>query len=160
MLSTESSSYFSMSHCYRLFFFRQKKSKEKSAKPKAKSGKPKRAMPHFGKPPEALVRTFENALKDFPMAERRLTFGAPSAMIDGKMFAGLHNDKMILKLSEQDATAMPGAKPFEPMPERAMKGWVVVPPSVLNSPRELNVWMSKAFEHSQTLPKKILGHDH
>lgn len=117
-------------------------------------------MPKFGKPPEVLVQTFENALKDFPMAQRRLTFGAPSAMIGGKMWAGLHNDKFILRLSEADVEAMPGAKPFEPIPGRGMKGWVVVPPPILNSPRELNVWMTKSFEFAQTLPRKILGHDY
>jgi len=126
----------------------------KQSKPKPKAQRPKRAMLHFGKPPEPLVRTFENALKDFPMVERRLTFGAPSAMIGGKMFAGLHNDKMILRLSEQDAAAMPGAKPFEPMPGRAMRGWVVVPPRILSSTRELNAWMGKAMEWTETMPKR------
>ena len=140
--------------------------KAKSAKGKAKNGKDKargvklnarrasRPMPHFGKPPEALVRTFEGALKDFPMAGRRLTFGSPSAMIDGKMFAGLHNDKMILRLSEQDAAAMPGGKPFEPMPGRAMRGWVVVAPRILGSPRELNAWMEKAMKWTRGMPAK------
>lgn len=103
-------------------------------------------MPHFGKPPEALARTFENALKDFPMAQPRKMMGFPSATINGNMFAGLFNDKMILRLSEQDAAEMPGAKPFEPMPGRAMRGWVVVPPRTLNSARELNAWMEKVME--------------
>lgn len=120
----------------------------------------KRAMPHFGKPPEALARTFENALKDFPMAQPRKMMGFPSATINGNMFAGLFNDKMILRLSEPDAAAMPGAKPFEPMPGRAMRGWVVVPPRILNSARELSAWMEKAFGYARTLPKKMLGHGH
>ncbi len=125
--------------------------KATSAKPKAKS---KRAMPHFGKAPEALVRTFENAMKDFPMTQQRLTFGYPSAFVNGNMFAGLHNDNMILRLSPEDAAKMQDAKTFEPMPGRPMKGWVAVPPRVLNSASELNAWMEKALEFTKTLPPK------
>ncbi len=111
-------------------------------------------MPHFGKAPEALVRTFENAMKDFSMAQQRLTFGYPAAYINGNMFAGLHNDKMILRLSPEDAAKLQGAKPFEPMPGRPMKGWVVVPRAVLDSASELNAWMEKALEFTRGLPKK------
>lgn len=94
------------------------------------------------------------------MAEQRQMMGFPSGMIDGKMFAGLFNDKMILRLSDADAAAMPDAKPFEPAPGRAMRGWVVVPLHILSSPRELSAWMDKARRHAQTLPRQILGHDH
>ncbi len=125
--------------------------KATSAKPKAKS---KRAMPHFGKAPEALVRTFESAMKDFPMAQQRLTFGYPAAYINGNMFAGLHNENMILRLSPGDAAKMDDAKPFEPMPGRPMKGWVVVPRAVLDSASELNAWMERALEFTRGLPAK------
>ena len=111
-------------------------------------------MPHFGKAPEELVRTFENAMKDFPMAQRRLTFGSPSATINGNMFAGLHNDKFILRVSPEESAGMDGAKPFEPMPGRPMKGWVVVPQRVLISASELNAWMEKAMAFAEALPAK------
>ncbi len=126
----------------------------KSAKPKSKTQKQKRAMPHFGKAPEELVRTFESAMKNFPMAQRRLTFGFPSATINGNMFAGLHKDDMILRLSPEDAAKMQDAKLFEPMPERTMRGWVVVPRGVLDNARELNAWMGKALEFAKGLPPK------
>lgn len=88
------------------------------------------------------------------MAERRKMMGFPSATIDGKMFAGLFNDKMILRLSESDAAMMPGAKPFEPMPGRAMTGWVVAPMAILNDTRELNAWMEKAVRFTKSVKKK------
>jgi TfoX/Sxy family transcriptional regulator of competence genes len=126
-----------------------------TTKTKAKSQKPKRAMPKFTKASEENVRLFESAMKDFPMAKQRKTFGYPSAFVNGNMFAGLHNDKMILRLSPEDAAQMPEAKPFEPIPGRPMKGWVVVPPRILNSARELNAWMEKAFEFTRAMPSKV-----
>ncbi len=129
-----------------------KKAKTKSAKPKTKSAK--RAMPHFGKAPEQLVRTFENAMKDFPMAQQRKAFGFPAAFMNGNMFAGLFNDKMIVRLPAETSMALPNAKPFEPMPGRPMRGWVIVPPQTLGTPKELNTWLEKAMEFAKTLPAK------
>ncbi len=128
------------------------KAKAKSVKPKAKSKK--RAMPHFGKAPEALVRTFENAMMDFPMAQQRKAFGFPAAFINGNMFAGLFNDKMIVRLTPEDAAKLQNAQQFEVMPGRAMTGWYVVPPRILNSPSELNAWMQRAMAYAKTLPAK------
>ncbi len=128
------------------------KEKGKSVKPKAKSKK--RVMPHFGKSPEALVRTFENAMKDFPMAQQRKMFGFPAGFINGNMFAGLFNDKMILRLSSSDAAKLPDTKQFEPMPGRAMTGWFVVPPRVVKSATKLSVWMETAFGYTRKLPAK------
>ncbi len=128
------------------------KAKAKSVKAKAKSKK--RAMPHFGKAPETLVRTFENAMKDFPMAQQRKAFGFPAAFINGNMFAGLFNDKMIVRLTPEDAAKLQNAQQFEPMPGRAMTGWYTVPPKILNSQIELGEWMERALEFTKGLPGK------
>lgn len=111
-------------------------------------------MPHFGKSPEPLVRTFENAMKDFPMAQQRKMFGFPAAFINGNMFAGLFNDKMTLRLSPDASASLKGAIPFEIMPGRAMKGWFEVPQKILKSPKELNAWMEKALRFTKTMPEK------
>jgi TfoX/Sxy family transcriptional regulator of competence genes len=128
------------------------KTKSKNARPKASVIK--RVMPHFGKSPEALVLRFENALRDFPASQQRKMFGFPAAFINGNMFASLFNDKMILRLSSADAGKLGNTKQFEPVAGRAMTGWFVVPPRILNSPRELNVWMEKAFEYTKAMPAK------
>ncbi len=76
--------------------------------------------------------------------------------VGGKMFAGLHNDKMILRLSPDDCAQLlaQGALPFEPMPGRAMKGWVTVPRAVLDDARELNRWMEQAMEWTRGMAGK------
>lgn len=111
-------------------------------------------MPHFGKSPEALVRTFENAMKDFPMVQQRKMFGFPAAFINGNMFVGLFNDKMMLRLSPADAAKLDDAVPFEIMPGRSMKGWFEVPQKISSSPKELSAWMRKAMEFTKTMPAK------
>ncbi len=100
------------------------------------------------------MRNFENALKDFPMAQQRKMFGFPAAFINGNMFTSLFNDKMIVRLSPTDATKLPHSKQFEPMPGRQMTGRFVLPPQILNSPKELKVWMVKAFAYAKVLPAK------
>lgn len=56
-------------------------------------------------------------------------FGMPVLKVRGKAFAGLHGENMTFKLPStefQAALKLPGGGPFEPMPGRAMGGWVQV----------------------------------
>ncbi len=126
-------------------------------KPKTKTDKPKRVMPAFTKAPEEMVQRFERALKDFPMTEQRKMFGYPAAFVNGNMFTGLFQEEMFLRLSDEDRAAIRkeyGTPLFEPIPGRQMRGYVVVPRYVLNSPRLLRTWMTKGMEYTKTLPPK------
>jgi hypothetical protein len=83
-------------------------------------------------------------------------FGYPAAFANGHMFAGLHQDSFVLKLSAADYAAflkLEGAKPFEPMPGRTMTGFVSVPPAMIGTP-ELGAWLKKACSFAMTLPAK------
>jgi len=63
-------------------------------------------------------------------AKRSLMFGMPVLKVRDKVFAGTYGDAMTFKLAADDVTAalkLKGVEPFEPMPGRAMKGWVLVP---------------------------------
>jgi TfoX/Sxy family transcriptional regulator of competence genes len=125
---------------------------------KSKATKPKRAMPAFTKAPEEMVRLFENALKDFPMATQRKMFGYPAAFVNGNMFTGLFQEDMFLRLSDEDRAVIRkeyGTPLFEPMPGRPMRGYVVVPRYVLNSPRLLRTWLTKGMEYAKALPPKV-----
>ncbi len=118
---------------------------------------PAREMPKFEPAPEELVHTFEGAMKDFPMATQRKMFGYPAAFVNGNMFTGLFQDAMFLRLSDEDRAAFRsefGARLFEPMPGRPMRGYVVVPRYVLHSPRLLALWIGKGMAYAQTLPPK------
>src|SRR3989442_16000686 len=57
-------------------------------------------------------------------------FGMPTLKINGKAFAGLYDDAMTFKLTDEThkrALALKCAKLFEPMKGRPMKEWVQVP---------------------------------
>ena len=114
-------------------------------------------MPAFTKAPEELVRTFENVMKDFPLAVQRKMFGYPSAFVNGNMFAGLFQEEMFLRLSDEDRAAIRsefGTSLFEPLPGRPMRGYVLVPRYVLDSPKLLKTWLAKGMEYARSLPPK------
>lgn len=63
---------------------------------------------------------------------------------------------MVLRLppdQRQELLDSEGAQPFEPMPGRALREYVVPPQSVIANRAELHQWMGKAFECALSLPK-------
>jgi TfoX/Sxy family transcriptional regulator of competence genes len=119
------------------------------------SGKP---MPKWRKSPEELARTFEAAVKPMPGAELRKMFGYPCAFVNGQMFAGLHQENMIVRLGPEERAAflaLPGASQFEPMAGRPMREYVVFPPEVIEAPGELSAWLEKGIAYAAALPAKV-----
>jgi TfoX/Sxy family transcriptional regulator of competence genes len=109
------------------------------------------------KAPPDLVETFEQAVSDLPAIKQRKMFGFPCVFINGNMFAGLYEEKLILRLDErerEDALRERGATIFEPMPGRVMKEYVVVPPDVLERPAVLRSWIGRALAFASALPAK------
>lgn len=119
--------------------------------------KKSKPMPKWRPSPPELVKMFEKSLKPFSEIQTRKMFGYPVAFVNGHMFAGLHQDNMILRLSGDDRTGFlqqDGAKIFEPMPGRLMREYVVVPASMLRSAKPLDVWLKKAWTYARSLPPK------
>jgi TfoX/Sxy family transcriptional regulator of competence genes len=117
-------------------------------------------MMNWRKSPEALVATFQAALPDDGSAEPRQMFGYPAAFVNGRMATGLHQEDLILRLPEGRRNALlaqPGARIFEPMPGRPMKGYVVVPPAIVGNAAELRAWMREAIAHTASLPPNAKG---
>jgi len=106
-----------------------------------------------------LVEAFAAALPDDPRVERRSMFGYPCAFTGGNMFAGLHEERLVVRLGEKERAmlrALPGALPFEPM-GRPMKEYTVVPPAMHVKPAELRRWLARALEYVAALPPKPKG---
>jgi TfoX/Sxy family transcriptional regulator of competence genes len=109
------------------------------------------------KTPPALIEAFEAALPRDPRVEARKMFGYPAAFVSSHMFAGTHEERLLIRLPEDERNALlahPGAKPFEPMPGRVMREYVVAPPDVVAAPRALADWLAKAFTYAAALPPK------
>ncbi len=88
----------------------------------------------------------------------RKMFGYPAYFVNGNLFTGLHGDRLFLRLSQVDLKKIfelnAGVEPFEPVPGRAMKGYVVLPPSFYCDERLFSEWLNRSFNFVSWLPPK------
>mgnify|MGYP001339298980 CR=1 FL=1 len=112
--------------------------------------------PRWKKSSAELVALFETVLASEPKAERRQMFGYPAAFVNGNMATGLHQDDWMVRLGEKDRAALSakGGRPFEPMPGRPMREYVVLPKAVLSERRALAGWIRRGIDYAAGLPAK------
>ncbi|MGI9384174.1 MAG: TfoX/Sxy family protein [Methyloligellaceae bacterium] len=109
------------------------------------------------KSPQSLIELFDGLVPDGNGIERRKMFGYPCAFVNGNMFTGLHQESMILRLSEADralANETLGASAFEPMPGRPMREYIALPDDLLGDPPQLQEWMARSYAYAAALPVK------
>lgn len=101
-----------------------------------------------------LVDMFAAALPDNPRVERRKMFGYPAAFVNGTMFAGLHQDDVVVRLPEEQKEMLlrEGGRRWEPMPGRFMKVYLLLPSDVEQAP--LSRWLERSFVHVASLPAR------
>ena len=96
------------------------------------------------KPPPELVDVLDQAISAYPLAERRQMFGMPAAFLNGNMFVGIHEDRIIVRLPEDDRREIQALYddviPFEPAEGRVMKEYVALPESIYRQPDVLKQW--------------------
>lgn len=110
------------------------------------------------KAPDALVARFRQLAPSEPGVEQRSMFGYPSCFANGNMFAGLFQDRMVLRLGETDRAvflALPDASQFEPMKGRPMREYVVVPPDLVDDDGGIRPWLARSLAYAASLPKKV-----
>jgi TfoX/Sxy family transcriptional regulator of competence genes len=132
---------------------------KKRAKPKPKPkgrAKPRaaRKMPAFSKPSAQTLALFADAISGSPDVQERTMFGYPAAFVNGNMMSSVFQDRIMVRLSEQDRAEAErqGGRPFEPMPGRPMKEYVELPPGL--SAGQMRLWMSRALSYVRALPPK------
>jgi TfoX/Sxy family transcriptional regulator of competence genes len=109
------------------------------------------------KPAPAAVKRFEELTPKGPNVTSKKVFGQPAAFVNGNMFFGVFGASVFVRLSEtdrSDAEGIPGFKAFEPMPGRPMKGYFVVPRSVLASRTQFPQWVERSMRFASSLPPK------
>jgi TfoX/Sxy family transcriptional regulator of competence genes len=109
------------------------------------------------KSPPDLIALFESVIPHKLGVVAKPMFGYPACFVNGHMFMGLHQEDMILRLSEADRTAAlaaPGSRVFEPMPGKPMKEYVALAPAVLANRDEVRTWVARALTYGDGLPKK------
>jgi len=98
---------------------------------------------------EKLLAAFAAALPDDPTAERGRWFGYPVAFVNGNMFAGLREERLVVRVSDvhQAELLLVGGTPF-------LKSYLVVPSAIVADPDALRGWVARAFAHVLTLEPK------
>lgn len=107
--------------------------------------------------PPALKKRFAALMEPYNEIVRlRMMFGFPAAFANGKMFAGLFENKLFIRLDEKDRAAfrkLKGSAPFEPMPGKPMREYVAMAYADMgDDDAKLIPWMEKALAFAQESP--------
>jgi hypothetical protein len=116
-------------------------------------------MPKFTKSSPQIIERFAAVMDRYPDVERRKMFGYPAAFIGGNMATGLFAEHWVVRLSDVElaGAVAAGAAPFEVMPGRPMKGFVVIPPAVVADDDAIGAWVEKGIAHAGAMPPKEPG---
>jgi TfoX/Sxy family transcriptional regulator of competence genes len=106
-------------------------------------------MAKWQKSDPELVAAFDAALPLTAGVERRQMFGCPCAFIHGNLFAGVHEQRLFLRLPSEAAL-----RPFSPM-GAASKSYAAIEDALDCEPREFREWIARAFAYTQALPPKV-----
>ena len=108
------------------------------------------------KPSEQAKAAFHKLVPPDPAVTTRPMFGNLSAFVNGNMFCGLFGEDLFVRVSEGDQAKIRkhGGKAFEPMPGRAMTGYVVVPAGWQKKSDATSTWIATALSWSKALPPK------
>jgi len=104
-----------------------------------------------------LINLLEESMVNF-RCDRKMMFGSPTFFVNNNMFAGVHQDTIIMRLSEQDRQEIQSrydeAAPFEPMAGHIMKEYVALPESLSGNNDMLQEWLNRSYEYALSLPPK------
>ena len=106
-------------------------------------------------PPE-LIELFADLNEPFE-CERKKMFGYPVCYVNGNMFTGLYEDKIIIRLSNEEKEEALSKKelfgPFESM-GKTMKQYVTIIDPLTKDRSFIASWLNKSFEYTKSLPPK------
>jgi len=106
-------------------------------------------------PPE-LIELFAELNGPFE-CERKKMFGYPVCYVNGNMFCGLYEDRIILRLSSKEKEKALSDKelfgPFESM-GKIMKQYVTIIDPLSKDKKFIASWLNKSFEYTRSLPPR------
>lgn len=90
--------------------------------------------------------------------QKRMMFGCPAYFVNNNMFTAVHQDNIIIRLSEDGRsdikTKYDESEPFEPMKGRVMKEYMVIPETLYSDSIELDFWLNQSYDYALSLPPK------
>jgi TfoX/Sxy family transcriptional regulator of competence genes len=111
------------------------------------------AMP---KPSEQAKADFTKLVPAEPAVTMRPMFGNLAAFVNGNMFAGLFGEDLFVRLPDDQSAPIreQGGRDFEPMPGRAMRGYLTVPSTWRTKRSATKTWIAASLRFARTLPPK------
>src|SRR6266851_5072012 len=108
------------------------------------------------KPSEQAKAAFQKLVPPDLNVTTRPMFGNLAAFVNGNMFCGLLGEDLFVRVSDADQAKIrkQGGRAFEPMPGRAMTGYVVVPAGWQKKPDATRAFVVTALSWSRGLPAK------
>ena len=103
------------------------------------------------------MRFLEEALRGVDCQFRKM-FGYPTYFINNNMFVGAHHEGLFLRLSSEDRKSAMSEHdeivPFEPMPGRTMKEYVVIPQHIYRDGGVFPDLLARSVDYVSCLPPK------
>lgn len=114
---------------------------------------PSMAMP---RPTDEAKEAFRGLVPSDAAVTTKPMFGNLAAFVNGNMFAGLFGDDLFVRVGDAERTSLlaSGGRDFEPMPGRAMKGYVMLPPGWRRRSKDSAGWIATALASARKLPAK------
>ena len=106
-------------------------------------------MNDWKKVPADLVTRFDAALPEAADVQRRQMFGCPCAFVNGNMFAGLHEDRLMVRVPDE-AAAYPAV-----ILGRTMKEYALLPDALGLSAKAMSGWIERGYRYTRGLPPKL-----
>ena len=108
------------------------------------------------KPSEQAKAAFQKLVPPDPNVTTRPMFGNMAGFVNGNLFCGLFGEDLFVRVSDDDQAKVrkQGGRAFEPMPGRAMTGYVVMPAGWQKKPDATRGWIVTALVWTRTLPAK------
>jgi TfoX/Sxy family transcriptional regulator of competence genes len=110
----------------------------------------------WAKAPAELAERFTETVSALPGAQVRKMFGYPAGFANGHLFTGIFASSWHVRLPDDQRAelAAVGGTPFEPMPGRPMREYLVLPPALADDPAAAEPWLTRALHYVQGLPPK------
>jgi TfoX/Sxy family transcriptional regulator of competence genes len=108
-------------------------------------------------PSPAAIERFEKLVPADPRVTVRKVFGQPAAFANGNMFFGVFGTDIFLRLPAAElaeAAKGEGTRPFEPMPGRPMRDYLVLAHELLSDRRRFGSLLASSLEYASQLPSK------
>ena len=105
-------------------------------------------MDKWQKVPPELATRFDAALPAATDVQRRRMFGCPCGFVNNNMFAGLHQDRLIVRAPDEAAK-----RPCVIM-GRTMKQYALIEDALSLSPKAMSEWIARGYNFTRALPPK------